>query len=73
MKIKIEFDKKYGYTATIENLWIVTEWNTFDELIKNISEAIECYYGTENKPKNSDELKFYLSFENNASILQTNN
>ena len=74
MEIKIEYDKKHWYTAIIEELWIVTEWNNFDELLKNISEAIECYYET-NEKKLSESLqkaKFYLSFENNANILQTN-
>ena len=40
MEIKLEYDKNYGYTATIKEFWIVTEWDNFDELIKNITEAI---------------------------------
>jgi len=73
MEIKIEYDKNYWYTATIEELGIVTEWNSFDELVKNISEAIECYYETDtNKIDIFKKAKFYLSFENNAHILHSN-
>ncbi len=71
MEIKIEYDKNYGYTATIKEFWIITEWNNFDELMKNITEAIECYYETEKKDL-LKKAKFYLSFENNANFIQSN-
>lgn len=41
MDLKVFFDKNHGYTATLESLGIVTEWNTFDELIYNVNEALE--------------------------------
>ncbi len=72
MDIKIEYDKNYWYSATIQELGIITEWNDFDELMKNISEAIDCYYETEKKDL-LKKAKFYLSFENNASFIQSNN
>ena len=41
MQLQIFYDKKHWYTAMINELWIVTEWDNFDELMYNINEALE--------------------------------
>lgn len=41
MKVEISLDKKHWYTASIKELWIITQWDNFDELIKNLHECLE--------------------------------
>jgi len=41
MKAQIIYDAKYGYTIHIPDVGIITEWDTFEELVKNLQEAID--------------------------------
>lgn len=61
MEIAVKAEKKW-FSAHVPELHISTEWETFDELIKNIQEAIEMYY-EEEKQYNKNCLnswKFYF-------------
>jgi len=64
MEIAVKAEKKW-FSAHIPELHISTEWETFDELIKNIQEALEIYY-EEEKNHNKNLLnsgKFYFNME----------
>jgi predicted RNase H-like HicB family nuclease len=43
MEIKI-IKESVWYSAFIEDLWIFTEGDTFEDLLSNLKEAIELYY-----------------------------
>ena len=43
MEIVITTEEKW-FSASIEKLHIHTQWDSFDELLVNISECIELYY-----------------------------
>lgn len=61
MNIKVLKELSW-YSATIEEYWIFTQWDTFEELLKNINEAIELY-------NESDSYKnFLIKNEFNLSI-----
>jgi hypothetical protein len=42
MNIKV-IKEKLWYSANISNLWIFTQWDNFEELLRNLKEAIELY------------------------------
>jgi len=43
MKVNISIDEETGYyVAEIPELHIHTQWKTWDELLKNINEAVLC-------------------------------
>jgi len=67
MELKIFFDPKYWYTAHIEEIWLITEWDNFDNLMKNIYEALSLYDEIQTR-----NIKFTLVFNKNSNILQTN-
>lgn len=65
MEIAITTEKKW-FSAHIPQLQISTEGETFDELLKNIQEALEIYY-QEEKDYNKNLLKngkIYFNMEN---------
>ena len=41
MQLNIFYDKNHGYTEEVKELWIVTEGDTFDQLMYNVNEALE--------------------------------
>ena len=71
MKAKILYDANYGYTVVIEKLWIITEWDNFEELIQNLQEALELANEDKTEKIKLSDLDFNLSLTKNASILQT--
>lgn len=65
MEIAISAEKKW-FSAHIPELCISTQGKTFDELIKNIQEALELYY-EEEKDYNTNLLKtgkIYFNMKN---------
>lgn len=46
--------EEIGFSAEIPSLHIHTQWESFDELLKNIQEAVELYYEEE---KNNAVMK----------------
>ena len=65
MEIAITAEKKW-FSAHIPQLHISSEGETFDELLKNIQEALEMYY-EEEKDYNKNFLKnwrMYFNMEN---------
>lgn len=69
MDIQIIPDAQKGYTAIIKELSITTEWDTRDELLVNIREALQCYYESKKKRKTILEktnLKFYFDMKSIA-------
>lgn len=65
MEIAITTEKKW-FSAHIPQLHISSEGETFDELLKNIQEALEMYY-EEEKDYNKNFLKnwkIYFNMEN---------
>lgn len=64
MDIKIMLNDN-GYTWVIKELWIITEWDNFDMLLKNIKEAIECYYEVDSRKMNTEnnDYRFYFSLD----------
>jgi len=46
MEIAIKAEKKW-FSAHLPELHISTEWETFNELLNNIQEAIEMHYEEE--------------------------
>lgn len=65
MEIAITVEKKW-FSAHVPQLHISSEGETFDELIKNIQEALEIYY-EEEKDYNKNLLKnwkMYFNMEN---------
>ncbi len=43
MNVKI-IKEKVGYSAVLKDFGIFTQWDNFEELTKNLKEAIELYY-----------------------------
>lgn len=70
MKAQIIYDPKYGYTIHIPDVGIITEWDTFEELVKNLQEAIDLINEDRKEKISIDNLRFNLKIEDNASILQ---
>ncbi len=71
MDIQIIPDSKKWYTAMIKELAITTQWDTWDELILNIREALQCYAEAEEKAKqisifHNKKLRFYFDMESLA-------
>ena len=52
-----------GFSASISSLHIHTQWDTFDELLYNIREAIDVYYEEEKEYSINqlDTNRFYFS------------
>lgn len=61
MKINIIKEKKW-FSAHVENTGIFTQWDNFEELIKNLNEAISLYQEEDIKNISSVKLdKFSLT------------
>jgi predicted RNase H-like HicB family nuclease len=56
MDIQITQDDKKWYTATIKKLCINTQWDSRDDLLFNIKEALQCYYEAISKKKQHNFL-----------------
>ncbi len=64
--VNISIDEKtWWFVATIPELNIITQWETFDQLIKNINEAVWCTIEADKKilGKNYGKLKFNFLFD----------
>jgi len=72
MKICITKEQS-GYSAHIAAYKLSTQWESFDELISNIHEAVELYFEEERTYQSWEiENSFYLQFSNfHASELQS--
>lgn len=72
MKILIRKEQSW-YSAHIPDFHISTEWETFDELMTHINEAVSLYFEEEKTYVTTNlDTSFYLDFTNfNASELQT--
>ena len=66
MEIAITAEKKW-FSAHIPELHVSTEGETFDELIKNIQEALELYY-EEEKDYNKNILKNWKMYFNMETL-----
>ena len=66
MDIKIMVNDNW-FTWVVEELGIVTEGDTFDELLINVKEAVECYYDFDDNSNLKNKLmknsKFYFSLD----------
>lgn len=62
MEITITPEEK-GFSASIASLHIHTQWDTFDELLYNVREALELYYEEEKQYalETMASSKFYFS------------
>lgn len=72
MEIAIKAEKKW-FSAHIPELYISTEWENFDALIKNLQEALEIYY-EEEKTYKKDLLnsgKFYFNMKSLKHAVNT--
>ncbi len=56
-KIEIIKEKK-GYSVCLPKYWIVTQGNTYEELINNINKALDLYY---------EDVWYYKSIETSLS------
>ena len=71
LPVNIEIDNQSQWlVVNIPELWIVTQWKDFDELLKNLNEALICTYEAENKKLGPLKLKFnFLFMPNNALVI----
>jgi predicted RNase H-like HicB family nuclease len=52
IKVEVTYDDEFGtvYVATSDELGLVTDGQTFEELLDNLREAVSLYYEGDNLP-----------------------
>lgn len=61
MNIKV-IKEKIWYSAIINDFWIFTQWDNFEELIKNMKEALELYYEDKQQIKSNVYFNEFSEF-----------
>ena len=64
-------DGMYTADISMDNGFIVTEWKTFDELLRMIDDAIKWYADNNSYQVKRSMPMFTFNFSHNASQLQT--
>lgn len=75
MDIEIIQDNKKWYSANIKEICVNTQWDSRDELLFNIREALQCYYeAVSQKEKksilNKRNWKFYFDMKSIVNAVE---